>query len=185
MSRHSFVTRLMIAALLIAVPATAVWATTRQEAEDAIAQAKAQHEKAVAAGAADSQAEQMIEEASALLSTRQYTKAKMIAYWAVRQTEFAMQVASGTAVVEEDKAAMAESLIAAAEEARKKAAAAGGEWIAVSDMIKNAKTLAGAGEFDKAIDEANAARFQAERGYEQAMAEKDAGFPQYMINFVK
>jgi hypothetical protein len=52
-------------------------------------------------------------------------------------------------------------------------------------MIKNAKTLAGAGEFDKAIDEANAARFQAERGYEQSMAEKDVGFPQYMINFVQ
>jgi len=185
MNMQTLAARLTIAALLIAIPATSVWATTRQEAEEAIAEARAQHEKAASVGAADSQAAQMIEEATALLSSRQYTKAKMIAYWAIRQTEYALQVQSGATVVEEDKAAMAESLIAAAEEARKKAASVGGEWIGVADMIKNAQTLAGAGEFDKAIDEANAARFQAERGYEQSMAEKDAGFPQYMLNFVK
>ena len=185
MKTQTLTMRLIIAALLIAIPATSALATTRQEAEEVIAEARTQHDKAIAAGAADSQAEQMIEEATALLSTRQYTKAKMIAYWAIRQTEYALQVQSGAAVVEEDKAAMAESLIAAAEEARKKAASVGGEWIAVGDMIKNAQTLAGAGEFDKAIDEANAARFQAERGYEQSMAEKDADFPQYMLNFVK
>jgi hypothetical protein len=185
MKTQTLAMRLIIAALLIAIPATSVWATTRQEAEEAIAEARAQHEKAASVGAADSQAAQMIEEATALLSSRQYTKAKMIAYWAIRQTQYALQVQSGATVVEEDKAAMAESLIAAAEEARKKAASVGGEWIGVADMIKNAQTLAGAGEFDKAIDEANAARFQAERGYEQSMAEKDADFPQYMLNFVK
>ena len=48
-------------------------------------------------------------------------------------------------------------------------------------MLKSARTLAGAGEFDQAIEAASAAKFQAERGYEQAMAEKDAGFPDYMI----
>ncbi len=125
-------------------------------------------------GAADSQAAEMIEEATALLSTRQYTKAKMIAYWAIRQAEYAVNVSSGEAVVEEDKAAMAESLIAAAEEARKKAASVGGEWRDTARMIKSAQTLAGAGEFDQAIEAASAAKFQADRGYEQAMAEKDS-----------
>ncbi len=184
MKTQTLAIRLFIAVLLIAIPATSAWATTRQEAETAIAEAKAEHEKAMTAGATDSQAAQMIEEATALLATRQYTKAKMIAYWAIRQTEYALQVQSGAVVVEEDKAAMADSLIAAAEEAREKAASVGGEWVAVGDMIKNAQTLAGAGEFDQAIDEANTARFQAERGYEQAMDEKDAGFPQFMLDFV-
>lgn len=180
MKTQALATRLIIAVLLIAIPATAAWATTRQEAEAAIAEAKAAHEKATASGASDSQAAQMIEEATALLSTRQYTKAKMIAYWAIRQTDYALQVQSGEAVVEEDKAAMAESLIAAAEEAREKAASVGGEWRDTASMIKSARTLAGAGEFDKAIEAASAAKFQAERGYEQVMTEKDADFPVYM-----
>ncbi|MGB5832531.1 MAG: hypothetical protein WBG92_11140 [Thiohalocapsa sp.] len=173
-------TRLIVFILLVIVPATSAWATTRQEAEAAIAEAKAQHEKATTTGASDSQAAQMIEEATALLSTRQYTKSKMIAYWAIRQTEYELQVQSGETVIEEDKAAMAESLIAAAEEARAKAASVGGEWRDTASMIKSAQTLAGAGEFDKAIEAASAAKFQAQRGYEQAMDEKDADFPDYM-----
>jgi hypothetical protein len=176
---------LILIVLLAAIPATSAFATTREEAEAAIAEAEAMHEKAVADGAADSQAAEMIEEAKSLLPSRQYTKAKMVAYWAIRQAEFAMQVQSGEAVVEGDKAAQAESLIAAAEEARKKAASVGGEWRDTADMIKSAQTLAGAGEFDKAIEAAAAAKFQAERGYEQAMAEKGAGFPEYMRNAVK
>jgi len=80
---------------------------------------------------------------------------------------------------------MAESAIAAAEEARKKAASVGGEWRDTAGMIKSAQTLAGAGEFDQAIEAATAAKFQADRGYEQAMAEKDAGFPDYMLKAVQ
>lgn len=182
MNPSNLATRLLIAALLIVIPATAAWATTRQEAEDAIAEAKAMREKAVAAGVTDSQAAEMIEEAEGLLPSRQYTKAKTIAYWAVRQDEFAMRAQSGDAVVQDDKAAMAEAMIAAAEAAREKAASVGGEWRDIGDMLKSARTLAGAGEFDQAIEAASAAKFQAERGYEQAMAEKDAGFPDYMIN---
>lgn len=177
----TFTIRLLVGLLLIAVPVTSVWATTRQEAETAIADAAALHEEAVAAGAGDSQAAQMIQEATALLSTKQYTKARMIAYWAVRQTEFAMKIHSGDAVVEGDKAARAEAMIAAAEAARQKADSVGGEWRDTASMIKSARTYAGAGEFDKAIEAASAAKFQSERGYEQAMAEKDAGFPAYMI----
>jgi hypothetical protein len=179
-------TDLILIVLLVAVPLTSAWATTRDEAEAAIAEAEAKHEEALAAGAEDSQAQEMIDEAKSLLPSRQYTKAKMIAYWAVRQSEFAIRVAKGEATPEEgDKAAQAESLIAAAEEARKKAAAVGGEWRDTAQMIKSAQTLAGAGEFDEAIKAAAAAKFQAERGYEQAMAEKDAGFPDYMIEAVK
>lgn len=171
---------LILIALLFAIPATSAWATTRDEAEAAIAEAEAMHEKAKAAGAADSQAVEMIEEAKSLLPSRQYTKAKMVAYWAVRQSEFAMQVQSGEVTVEGDKQAEAQALIAAAEAARKKAASVGGEWRDTAAMIKNAETLAGAGELDEAIKAAAAAKFQAERGYEQAVAEKGADLPDYM-----
>lgn len=179
-------TDLILTVLLLAIPLTSAWATTRDEAEAAIAEAETMHQKALDAGAEDSQAQEMIDEAKSLLPSRQYTKARMIAYWAVRQSEFAIKVATGEATAEEgDKAAQAESLIAAAEEARKKAASVGGEWRDTAKMIKNAQTLAGAGEFDEAIKAAAAAKFQAERGYEQAMDEKDAGFPDYMRKAVQ
>jgi hypothetical protein len=181
MIRSKLATRLIITALLVLIPATAAWATTRQAAEDAIAEAKTMRDKAVEAGVTDSQAAEMIEEAEALLPSRQYTKAKTIAYWAIRQDEFAMRAQSGDTVVSDDKAAMAEAMIAAAEAAREKAAAVGGEWRDIGSMLKSAQTLAGAGEFDQAMETASAAKFQAERGYEQAMAEKDAGFPDYMM----
>lgn len=181
MIRSKLATQLIIAALLVLIPATAAWATTRQAAEDAIAEAKTMRDKAVEAGVTDSQAAEMIEEAEALLPSRQYTKAKTIAYWAIRQDEFAMRAQSGDTVVSDDKAAMAEAMIAAAEAAREKAAAVGGEWRDIGSMLKSAQTLAGAGEFDQAMETASAAKFQAERGYEQAMAEKDAGFPDYMM----
>jgi hypothetical protein len=178
-------TDLILLVLLVSVPLTSAWATTRDEAEAAIAEAETMHEKAVAAGAEDSQAREMIDEAKSLLPSRQYTNARMIAYWAVRQSEFAIQVVQGDATVEEDKQAQAESLIAAAEEARKKADSVGGEWRDTAKMSKNARTLAGAGELDEAIEVAAAAKFQAERGYEQAMAEKGAGFPEYMMKAVE
>lgn len=173
--------RLLLALLLLALPATAAFATTREEAEQAIAEAKAMREKALAAGVTDSEAAAMIEEAAALLPTRQYTRAARIAYWAVRQDEFAMKLLTGGAdATAEDKKALAEAAIAAAEAAREKAASVGGEWRDVGDMIKSAKTLAGAGEYDKAIEAAAAAKFQSERGYEQALAERGADFPDYV-----
>jgi hypothetical protein len=184
MKTRNRVYQLILAVLLVAVPATAVWATTRQEAEDAIAEAKAMRAKAEAAGATDSQAAEMIEEAEGLMPSRQYTRAKMIAYWAIRQDEYAMQVQSGGAP-DDDKAAMATAMIEAAKEAQARAASVGGEWRDVADMIKSAETLAGAGEHDQAVEAASAAKFHAERGYEQAMNERNAAFPDYMLNFVK
>ena len=50
MKIHQLSHRLIIALLLIAVPASAAWATTRSEAEQAIAEAKAMREKAAGAG---------------------------------------------------------------------------------------------------------------------------------------
>ena len=173
--------RLIIALLLLALPATAAWATSREEAEQAIAEAKTMREQAVAAGVTDSESAAMIEEAEALMPSRQYTRAARIAYWAVRQDEFAMKLLAGDAApAAEDKKAMAEALIAAAEAARQKSASVGGEWRDVASMIKSAQTLAGAGEFDQAIEAASAAKFQSERGYEQAMAEQGADFPDYV-----
>lgn len=173
--------RLILAAILLAIPVTATWATTRGEAEDAIAEAKETREQAAAAGVEDSMAGEMIKEAESLLPSRQYTRARQIAYWAIRQDEFAMQAMTGEVTpAAEDKAALAGAMIASAEQARQKAASVGGEWRDVGGMIKSAKTLAGAGEFDKAIEAASTAKFQSERGYEQALAERNAGFPDYM-----
>lgn len=185
MKTRTLTQRLVIAALLLVIPATAALAATRGEAEQAIAEAKAMREKAIAAGVTESEAQAMIEEAEGLLPSRQYTRAQMIAYWAIRQDEFAMRLKSGTEPAEElSKAELAKQAIAAAEEAQKRAAAVGGEWRDVGEMIKNAKTLAGAGELDQAIEVASAAQFQSERGYEQAMEERDAGFPDYMLKAV-
>jgi hypothetical protein len=76
-------------------------------------------------------------------------------------------------------------MINAAEAARAKAAEVGGEWRDVGEMLKEAQTLIKAGEFDKAIELAATAKFQSERGYEQAMAEKDADFPDYVMKAVR
>lgn len=180
MKMRRFSTGLIAVALMVLIPATAAWATTRDEAEAAIAEAKDLREQAIAAGVEDSLAAEMIEQAESLLPSRQYTRAQQYAYWAMRQDQFAMKVASGEVEAEDDKAAIAESMIAAAEAAREKADAVGGEWRDVADTIKSAKTFLGAGEFDQAIQAASAAKFQAERGYEQAMDEQDADMPVYM-----
>lgn len=182
MKQNPWSRRLLLALLLLALPASAAFATTRDEAEQAIAEAKALREKATAAGVTGSEAAAMIEEAEALLPSRQYTRAARIAYWAVRQDEFAMKLltSSSAGATVEDKKALAEAAITAAEAARERAASVGGEWRDVGTIIKSAKTLAGAGEYDKAIEAAAAAQFQSERGYEQALAERGADFPDYV-----
>jgi uncharacterized protein (UPF0332 family) len=179
MKRCRFST-VVVAALLLLVPATASWATTRAEAEQAIAEAKELREQALEAGVTDSLAGEMIEQAESLLPSRQYTRAQQYAYWAMRQDRFALELAQGDAEIEEEKATTAEAMIEAAEAARQKAAEVGGEWRDVGDLIKSAKTFFGAGEFDQAIEAASAAKFQADRGYEQALAEQDADMPEYM-----
>jgi hypothetical protein len=126
----------------------------------------------------------MIAEAEALIDTRQYTKAVMISNWAARQDQFALETSKGTAAVDQNQEQVAQAMIEAAEAARAKAAEVGGEWRDVGEMLKEAQSLMKAGEFDKAIQLAATAKFQSERGYEQAMAEKDADFPGYMFKAV-
>ena len=47
-------------------------------------------------------------------------------------------------------------------------------------MIKDAEEAGKAGDFAKGIKLANEAQKQGELGYDQAMKEKGAGFPDYM-----
>lgn len=62
--------------------------------------------------------------------------------------------------------------------ALKKASSVGGEWRDTGKIMKSAKAAAEAGDFAKAQKLIDSALFQAEMGYKQAMAQKDAG-PHY------
>ena len=66
-----------------------------------------------------------------------------------------------------------------------KADSVGGEWRDTGKMMKKAKMLALDGKFDEAIKEADKAKFQGEAGYAQAMAEKNAGHPSYLVEIEK
>ncbi len=75
-----------------------------------------------------------------------------------------------------------EAVMAEAEAARKKAASVGGEWRDTGKILKSAATAAGKGDYATAIKLAKKAKRQGELGYEQAMAEKGAGNPPYLVN---
>ncbi len=79
-------------ALLVALIPITVWATTREQAESAIAEAKQTREEAIAAGVADSPTDEMIEQAESVLPSRQYTRALQYAEWARRQDAMAMEL---------------------------------------------------------------------------------------------
>jgi hypothetical protein len=174
-------TALVVAVLIALVPVSTAWATTKQQAEAAVAEAKAMREKAAAAGIDSTDSAEMIDEAESLIGSRQYTKAVMISSWAVRQDQFALEASEGEIDVDQNQEQVAKAMIEAAEQARAKAADVGGEWRDVGAMLDEARALVKAGDFDQAVEVAATAKFQSERGYEQAMAEKDAGFPEYMI----
>ncbi len=78
--------------LLVALIPLTVWATTREEAESAIAEAKQTREEAIAAGVTGSPTDEMIEQAEAVLPSRQYTRALQYAEWARRQDALAMEL---------------------------------------------------------------------------------------------
>jgi hypothetical protein len=168
-------------ALIFAHLPMAAWATHRSDAESAIAEAKALHAQAQEAGVASAETTKLIEEAEALLPTRQYTKAAETARLAIKQDSFALEQSKGGAV-DTDSAKAAEAAMAAAEEARKKAASVGGEWRDTAKFIKEAQDLVKAGDFAAATALADKARRQGELGYDQAMREKGAGFPDYVMN---
>jgi len=80
-----------------------------------------------------------------------------------------------------DEKADFETAMAGAQEARKKAAGVGGEWRDVGKLLKKAEAAAKDGDYAKAIKLAETAKKQGELGYEQAMSQKGAGLPDYMI----
>jgi hypothetical protein len=190
----------LLAAIMVAVPFSSAWATHRTVAEQAIAAAKAAQEKATSAGAASNESAQMIKEAEGLLASRQYTKALHLADEAKKLSESALTeakakpaasaAAAGTpapasssspgAGAATGSSADAEKAIAAAELARKRAASVGGEWRDTGKMIKQAKQAASSGDYAEAVRLADKARRQGDLGYEQALHEKNAGFPPYM-----
>ena len=183
MKFHSLSRGALIAALLVALPLSSPWAAHRSEAEQAIDDAKATHEQAVAAKVATSETAEMIERAEAMMPSRQYSKAIELANTAKRQDAFALQQATSGTDKEADAAARqkADTAIAEAEAARKKAASVGGEWRDTAKMIAQAESLAKSGGYEEAIALANQAKHQGENGYAQAIAEQGAGFPSYMF----
>jgi type II secretory pathway pseudopilin PulG len=190
MKTRSFAKGALAALVLATLPITSAWAAYRSEAEQAIAEAKAVQQKAAAAGIATQDTAALIKEAEGLLPLRGYTKAIELANKAKKQDEFALSQAGagkgeGAAPTDSGKQAEAEQAIADAEAARKKAASAKGEWRDTKKMIKEAEELMKSGEFDAAIKMANQAKRQGELGYEQALSQKGADFPDYVLKQMK
>lgn len=94
----------------------------------------------------------------------------------------AMAALSAGAVqaAEKDQAAEFKAAVEKADASRKKAASVGSEWRDTGKMIKQAKAAAKKDDYKKALKLANTAYRQGELGYQQAMGEKDVGFPSYM-----
>lgn len=172
----------LVAAALITLPLTSAWAAHRSEAEKAIAEAKALQAKASSAGADTKETAAVIKEAEELLPSRQYAKAIELVTKAMKQDQFALTQAEGkgAAPADPDRKAQAEQAIADAEAARKKAASVKGEWRDTKKMIAEADGLMKSGELDAAIKKANQAKRQGELGYEQALGQRGADFPEYV-----
>jgi len=81
------------ASLMIALPITNAWSATKAEAEEAIAAAEQARKQAASVGGEWRDTGKMIEEATGLLDTRQYTKAIGIASKAKRQGELGYEQA--------------------------------------------------------------------------------------------
>ena len=79
-----------------------------------------------------------------------------------------------------DSAADANTAIEKAETARKNANAVGGEWRDTNELIQKAQDANQKGDFNIAIELANKAQHQGELGYQQAIKDKNATFPNYM-----
>ncbi len=89
-------------------------------------------------------------------------------------------LSGGVQAGETDQAAQFKQAIEKAEAARKKAASVKGEWRDTGKIIKQAKAAAAKGDHGKALQMANIAYRQGELGYQQAIDQKNAGFPPYM-----
>jgi len=76
---------------------------------------------------------------------------------------------------DEMKNAMTEAMAA-----KKKAASVGGEWRDIGKFLKKAKKAAKKGKMKKAMKLVKKAKWQAEEGYKQAMAQKVVPLPPYL-----
>ncbi|MDQ7015980.1 MAG: SoxXA-binding protein [Gammaproteobacteria bacterium] len=70
--------------------------------------------------------------------------------------------------------------VAEATAAKKKAASVGGEWRDIGKFLKKAKKAAKKGKMKKAMKLAKKAKWQAEAGYKQVMAQKTVELPSYL-----
>ncbi len=70
--------------------------------------------------------------------------------------------------------------LGAAKAAIKEAGSHGGEWRDTGKILKSAEKAAEAGDYEKAINLANTAKYQAEAGKSQAMQEQNVGNPGYL-----
>jgi hypothetical protein len=73
-----------------------------------------------------------------------------------------------------------DACMAKAKEARQQAASVGGEWRDVGKFMKQARQAADGGDWEAAMKKCRKAELQSRLGYEQALAEAEAGMPSYM-----
>lgn len=74
-----------------------------------------------------------------------------------------------------------ERLMTEARQAREKAASVNGEWRDIGKFLEQAEQAATKGDFTTAKRLAAKAKRQGKLGYKQAMSQRDADFPEYMI----
>lgn len=102
----------------------------------------------------------------------------------IRSVSFALALsglaAGGALAGSSDSEAQFKQAIEKAEAAQQKASSVKGEWRDTGKLIKKAKAAAAKGDYASGTQLANTAYRQGELGYQQAMHEKDAGFPSYM-----
>jgi len=90
-----------------------------------------------------------------------------------------MLMAATASAASPDRAAY-DQVLAKAKDAQQQAATVGGEWRDVGKMIKESESAAAKGDYPKAVELASEALAQSELGRDQAIAERDAGFPSYI-----
>jgi hypothetical protein len=82
---------------------------------------------------------------------------------------------AGSKMASSSKQVEFEKALSQAKANQKRANSVGGEWRDTDKLIKKAEVEAKVGDLDKAIEFAKQAAFQGERGYHQAMEQKNAG----------
>lgn len=85
-----------------------------------------------------------------------------------------------TGIIYADPTNDAQAAISQAEAMRKKADALGGEWRDTNSLIQQAQAALNKGEVNNAQALTTQAQQQAELGYQQALKNKKADFPEYL-----